>query len=169
MLLADLGAEVIKLESATGDRCAGWSGRSSVASGEAQHRFLDLKSPDAASLEALFAGQGHPHHNLRMPAAHRLGSTTNRESDQPRDVLPQAPTVPGATRRLARPDQLFQSSCGWEAGAASNPPMWHRLGFMGSSCRRSLLGCIPRPDRNWAVRRGSSSGRRDDEQRDYHP
>ena len=74
MLLADLGADVIKLESSTGDQMRGveWSfvgcqrGKRSVA--------IDLKSPEARpALEALIRWADVVHHNLRMPAARRLG------------------------------------------------------------------------------------------------
>jgi crotonobetainyl-CoA:carnitine CoA-transferase CaiB-like acyl-CoA transferase len=140
MLLADLGAEVIKLESASGDAMRGveWSfigcqrGKRSVA--------LDLKSPDARpALEALVRWADVVHHNLRMPAARRLGVDYESIRAINPDVVychtssygPEGPRAdwPGY-------DQLFQSSCGWEvAGAgAGNRPMWHRLGFCDHLC-----------------------------------
>ncbi|HXY91828.1 MAG TPA: CoA transferase [Acidimicrobiia bacterium] len=140
MLLADMGAEVVKLESATGDpmRHVEWSfigcqrGKRSVA--------LDLKSPDARpALEALIRWADVVHHNLRMPAAKRLGLDYESVRAVKPDVVfchtssygPRGPRAdwPGY-------DQLFQSSCGWEVAGAGegNPPMWHRLGFCDHLC-----------------------------------
>ena len=149
MLLADLGADVIKLESATGDpmRAVEWSfvgcqrGKRSIA--------LDLKSPEARpSLDALLRWADILHHNLRMPAAKRLGIDYASVRAVNPDIIychtssygPDGPRAdwPGY-------DQLFQSSCGWEVAGAGegNPPMWHRLGFMDHQCAlSSLVSCL---------------------------
>jgi crotonobetainyl-CoA:carnitine CoA-transferase CaiB-like acyl-CoA transferase len=140
MLLADLGADVIKLESATGDpmRLVEWSfvgcqrGKRSIA--------LDLKSRDARPVfEALVRWADVVHHNLRLPAARRLGIDYDSVRAIHPDVVychtssygPRGPRAdwPGY-------DQLFQSSCGWEVAGAGegNPPMWHRLGFCDHLC-----------------------------------
>jgi crotonobetainyl-CoA:carnitine CoA-transferase CaiB-like acyl-CoA transferase len=140
MQLADLGADVIKLESATGDpmRHVEWSfvgcqrGKRSIA--------IDLKSADARpALEALIKWADVVHHNLRMPAAKRLGLDDESVRAINPDVVfchtssygPRGPRAdwPGY-------DQLFQSSCGWEVAGAGdgNPPMWHRLGFCDHLC-----------------------------------
>jgi crotonobetainyl-CoA:carnitine CoA-transferase CaiB-like acyl-CoA transferase len=145
MLLADLGADVIKLEAATGDPMRGveWSfvgcqrGKRSVA--------IDLKSPEARpSLEALLRWADILHHNLRMPAAARLGVDYESVKAINPDIVychtssygPRGPRAdwPGY-------DQLFQSSCGWEVAGAGegNPPMWHRLGFMDHQCALSSV------------------------------
>ena len=140
MILADLGAEVIKLENATGDpmRFVEWSfvgcqrGKRSVA--------LDLKSPDARpALEALVRWADVVHHNLRMPAARRLG--LDEESIcaiNPDVVYCHTSSYGPRGERADWPgyDQLFQSSCGWEVAGAGegNPPMWHRLGFCDHLC-----------------------------------
>jgi crotonobetainyl-CoA:carnitine CoA-transferase CaiB-like acyl-CoA transferase len=140
MQLADLGADVVKLESATGDpmRHVEWSfvgcqrGKRSIA--------IDLKSADARpALEALIKWADVVHHNLRMPAAKRLGLDYESVRAVNPDVVfchtssygPRGPRAdwPGY-------DQLFQSSCGWEVAGAGdgNPPMWHRLGFCDHLC-----------------------------------
>ena len=73
-MFADLGADVVKLEAVTGDpmRPGGWPfagcqrGKRSLA--------LNLKSPDSRlALEAAIKWADIVHHNLRMPAARRLG------------------------------------------------------------------------------------------------
>ena len=140
MLLADLGATVVKVEAHTGDpmRFADWPfagcqrGKRAVA--------LDIKSPDAKpALEAILKWADVVHHNLRLPAARRLGL----DGDAVRAVNPEVifchvSSYGPKGKRADWPgyDQLFQSSCGWEVAGAGqdNPPMWHRFGFMDHLC-----------------------------------
>ncbi|MFI5053797.1 MAG: CoA transferase, partial [Acidimicrobiia bacterium] len=144
-LLADLGADVVKLESTSGDqmRMTEWAfagcqrGKRSVA--------LDLKAPDArAALGRLVEWADVVHHNVRMPAARRLGidDETLREIN-PDIVYCHASSYGPIGPRADWPgfDQLFQSSCGWEVAGAGegNPPMWHRFGFMDHLCALSSL------------------------------
>ncbi len=145
MLLADLGATVVKVEAATGDpmRWADWPfagcqrGKRAVA--------LDIKSPASRpALEALLRWADVVHHNLRMPAARRLGLDAAAVRAVNPDVVfchvssygPQGPRAdwPGY-------DQLFQASCGWEVMGAGedNDPMWHRFGFMDHLCAMSSV------------------------------
>ncbi len=145
MVLADLGADVIKLESSTGDMIRGveWSfvgcqrGKRSIA--------IDLKSADARpSLEALVRWADIVHHNLRMPAAHRLGvDYESIKAINPEIVYCHTSSYGPRGDRADWPgyDQLFQSSCGWEVAGAGegNPPMWHRLGFMDHQCALSSV------------------------------
>jgi crotonobetainyl-CoA:carnitine CoA-transferase CaiB-like acyl-CoA transferase len=145
MLLADLGATVVKVEATTGDpmRWADWPfagcqrGKRAVA--------LDVKSPASRpALKALLRWADVVHHNLRMPAARRLGLDAASVRTVNPDVVfchvssygPQGPRAdwPGY-------DQLFQASCGWEVMGAGedNPPMWHRFGFMDHLCAMSSV------------------------------
>ena len=145
MLMADLGATVIKVEATTGDpmRWADWPfagcqrGKRAVA--------LDIKSPASRpALEALLRWADVVHHNLRLPAARRLGLDADAVRAVNPDVVfchvssygPQGPRAdwPGY-------DQLFQASCGWErtGAGAGNPPMWHRFGFMDHLCAMSSV------------------------------
>jgi crotonobetainyl-CoA:carnitine CoA-transferase CaiB-like acyl-CoA transferase len=140
MMLADLGADVVKVEATTGEgmRNVEWAffgcqrGKRDVA--------LDLKSPAARpAVEALLAQADIFHHNVRMPAAHRLGLDEESVRAVNPDIIychtssygPEGPRAdwPGY-------DQLFQASCGWEVAGAGegNPPMWHRFGFMDHLC-----------------------------------
>ena len=144
-LLADLGAEVIKLESVTGDQMRGveWAfcgcqrGKRSVA--------LDLKSPASRPvLEALVEWADIVHHNLRMPAVRKLDleDVTLRELNPDLIYCHTSSYGPkGARAEWPGYDQLFQSSCGWEVAGAGegNPPMWHRFGFMDHLCAISSL------------------------------
>lgn len=145
MLLADLGATVVKVEATTGDpmRFVDWPfagcqrGKRAVA--------LDLKSPETRPVvDALLRWADVVHHNLRLPAARRLGL----DADAVRAVNPDAifchvssygPTGPRAD--WPGYDQLFQATCGWEMMGAGedNPPMWHRFGFMDHLCAMSSV------------------------------
>jgi crotonobetainyl-CoA:carnitine CoA-transferase CaiB-like acyl-CoA transferase len=145
MLLADLGATVMKIESTTGDamRPTGWAfngcqrGKLGVA--------LDLKAPSAQPvLEAAIRWADVVHHNIRMPAARRLGI----DPDSVRAINPDVvfchtssygPTGPRAD--WPGYDQLFQAQCGWEVLGAGegNTPMWHRFGFMDHQCALSSV------------------------------
>ncbi|MEY2571005.1 MAG: hypothetical protein QOE63_1355 [Acidimicrobiaceae bacterium] len=140
MLLADLGADVIKVEPVTGDgmRMVDWAfagcqrGKRTVA--------LDLKSPACRpALEALVRWADVVHHNLRMPAARRLGLDADAIlAIKPDVVFCHTSSYGPIGPRADWPgyDQLFQALCGWEVLGAGegNPPMWHRFGFMDHQC-----------------------------------
>jgi crotonobetainyl-CoA:carnitine CoA-transferase CaiB-like acyl-CoA transferase len=140
MLLADLGADVVKVESTSGDgmRPVEWAfagcqrGKRSVA--------LDLKSAATRpALEALVRWADVVHLNLRMPAARRLGlGPDDILALNPRAVYCHTSSYGPAGPRADWPgfDQLFQALCGWEVLGAGegNPPMWHRFGFMDHQC-----------------------------------
>ncbi len=179
MLLSDLGADVVKVEPPGGEgmRWVEWSffgcqrGKRGVA--------LDLKSPDArVALDALLARADILHHNLRMPAARRLGlDEATVRAVNPDIVYCHASSYGPHGPRADWPgyDQLFQSSCGWEVAGAGegNDPMWHRLGFMDHLCAMGSLdlhaarAVPPRPHRRDAVRRRLAARRwRHDRQRD---
>jgi len=145
MLLADLGADVIKVEATSGDamRPTGWAfagcqrGKRGVA--------LDLRSPSSGpALRALVRWADVVHHNVRMPAARRLGI----DPDALRAMNPDAVIChtssygpKGARADWPGYDQLFQAQCGWEVAGAGNgnPPMWHRFGFMDHLCALSSV------------------------------
>jgi len=167
MLLGDLGADVIKLEATTGDpmRGAGWP----FAGCQRNKRdiALDLKSPSARDvLESLIQWADIVHHNLRMPAARRLGL----DYDSVRSVKPEIVYCHTSSYGPKGPradwpgyDQLFQAQCGWEVLGAGegNPPMWHRFGFMDHQCALSsvlatLLGLFHR-DRTGAGQQVAAS------------
>lgn len=145
MLLADLGAEVIKVESTTGDPMRPVArvfdgcqrGKRSVA--------LDLKSAAARpALERLVKWADVVHHNLRMPAARRLGlDYETLRKLQPEVIYCHVSSYGPRGPRADWPgfDQLFQAQTGWEyeGAGAGNPPMWHRFGMMDHQCALASL------------------------------
>src|SRR5690606_10607232 len=134
MMLADLGAEVIKV---------------GAASGEARRRLEPLFSgtqrgergvaltlgdePSQPAAEALVRWADVVHHNMRLPAARKL----RVDYDSLKRINPQliychvsAYGPPGPRADWPGFDQLMQASCGWEVeqGGAGQPPMWLRFG-----------------------------------------
>ena len=150
MLLGDLGADVIKLESLQGDamrKSAEWSffgcqrNKRSIA--------IDLKSPEARTIvERLVKEVDVVHHNQRMPAAKKLGiDYATLRAINPRLIYTHVSSYGPRGPRKDWPgyDQLFQASSGWEyeGAGAGNKPMWHRFGMMDhQAALSSLYGTI---------------------------
>ena len=128
LVLAELGADVVKVEPVTGDVhrnmdpmfAAGQRGKRAVA--------LDLKAPDAPRvLEQLFRASDVVHHNARVGLAERLGydEATVRAANP--DVVYSFASGFGETgprALLPTNDQLMQALSGIEAGqgGAEQPP-----------------------------------------------
>jgi len=145
MLLADLGADVIKVEPTTGDRmriqemlfvgCQ--RGKRSLA--------LDLQRPESKPvLERLVRWADVVHHNLRMPAARKLGIDYEALcAINPRLVYCHVSTFGPRGPRKDWPgyDPTAQALSGWEIGGAGegNRPMWHRFGMMDHQCALGSL------------------------------
>jgi len=140
MLMADLGADVVKVEATRGDQmrpiqrvfASCQRGKRGVA--------LDLKSAEARpALAALVRWADVVHHNLRMPAAHRLGIDYDTlRAINPELVYCHTSSYGPTGDRADWPgyDQLFQACAGWEVLGAGegNDPMWFRFGFMDHLC-----------------------------------
>jgi crotonobetainyl-CoA:carnitine CoA-transferase CaiB-like acyl-CoA transferase len=136
MLMADLGAEVIKLEATTGDQmrpversfCGCQRGKRGIA--------VDLKSPEAREIvEELVKRSDIVHHNLRYPAARKLRiDYESLRALKPGLVYCHTSSYGPRGPRADWPgyDQLFQACSGWEyaGGGQGNPPIWHRMGMM---------------------------------------
>lgn len=128
LVLAELGADVVKVEPPTGD--AHRSMEPMFAAGQRAKRAvaLDMKAPDAASvLERLFAWSDVVHHNARLGLAERLGydEATVRAANP--DVVYSFASgfgVSGPRAPLAANDHLMQALSGVEAaqGGAGQPP-----------------------------------------------
>ena len=138
--MADLGADVVKVEATTGDQmrpiqrvfASCHRGKRGVA--------LDLKSTRARpALEALVRWADVVHHNQRQPAARRLGIDYDSvRAVNPGVVYCHTSSYGPVGDRADWPgyDQLFQASAGWEVlgGGEGNDPMWLRFGFMDHLC-----------------------------------
>jgi crotonobetainyl-CoA:carnitine CoA-transferase CaiB-like acyl-CoA transferase len=147
MLLADLGAEVIKVESLTGDRmrvreqvtlfvgCQ--RGKRSVA--------LDLTNPDSRpALERLVRWADVVHHNLRMPAARKLGIDYESLARIKPDLVYCHVSSYGSVGPEADwpgYDPVGQALSGWpiESAPPGTKPMWYRFGMMDHQCAMSSV------------------------------
>jgi crotonobetainyl-CoA:carnitine CoA-transferase CaiB-like acyl-CoA transferase len=145
LLLADLGATVIKLEATAGDpmRWVEWAfsgaqrGKRCIA--------VDLKNPASRPIvERLVRWADIVHHNLRMPAAEKLGlDYASLRAINPRIVYCHVSAYGPRGPRKDWPgyDQMMQSSAGWEVACAGegNIPQWVRLGMTDHLCALSSL------------------------------
>ena len=140
MLLADLGAEVVKVEATTGDQMRRVERVFAACQRGKKGLALDLKSPAARqALEGLVRWADVVHHNVRMPAAHRLGlDYESLRAINPDIVYCHTSSYGPRGDRADWPgyDQLFQAAAGWEVlgGGEGNHPMWFRFGFMDHLC-----------------------------------
>lgn len=139
-LLADLGADVIKLEATGGDplRHADWAFNGCQRNKRAI--ALALKDPQGdVVLRGLVGWADIVHHNQRMPAAEKLGFGWDAvQAMNPAAVYCHVSSYGAKGPRKDWPgyDQLFQASAGWELANAGegNRPMWCRFGMMDHLC-----------------------------------
>lgn len=149
MMLADLGADVIKIEAPGGDAMRRLERTFSGTQRGKRGLALKLGDPRTQPLvEELVRWADVVHHNMRLPAARKLKVDYQTLSAVNPALLychvsaygPQGPRAdwPGF-------DQLMQASMGWETaqGGAGNPPQWLRFGvgdfFAGLSSLYALL------------------------------
>jgi crotonobetainyl-CoA:carnitine CoA-transferase CaiB-like acyl-CoA transferase len=130
LILAELGADVVKVEPPTGDVhrnmepmfAAGQRGKRAVA--------LDMKAPDAPhQLERLFRWSDVVHHNSRVGLAEKLGYDEPAVRHANPDVIYSFASGFGETgprAQLPANDQLMQALAGIEAaqGGAGQPPTY---------------------------------------------
>jgi crotonobetainyl-CoA:carnitine CoA-transferase CaiB-like acyl-CoA transferase len=121
LVLAELGADVIKVEPVTGDVHRGVEFMYAAGQRGKRVMALDLKSPDAARiLPRLYQWSDVVHHNARVGLAERLGydEDTVRKSN-PNVIYSHASGFGAHGRRASLPanDHLMQALCGVEAAA----------------------------------------------------
>ncbi len=134
LLLADLGADVIKVEPPAGDAMRRLE--RTFAGAQRGKRGLALKLGDPATrpvLDALVEWADVVHHNIRLPAARKLGLDAERlRGLKPALICCHISSYGPVGERADWPgfDQLMQASCGWEVecGGAGQPPVWLRFG-----------------------------------------
>jgi crotonobetainyl-CoA:carnitine CoA-transferase CaiB-like acyl-CoA transferase len=136
MLLADLGADVVKVEPLSGDIMRRVDGAFLGCQRGKRSLALDLKSPAAAEIVGALAGWADiVHHNIRLPAAQRLGIAPEQLAAlNPALITCHVSSYGAVGPRKDWPgyDQLVQAQTGWEyeGAGAGNQPMWHRFGMM---------------------------------------
>ena len=131
MLLADLGADVIKVEPTRGDGMRGVFEAFAGCQRGKRDIALDLKQPDGQRIALeLVATADVVHHNMTLGTADRLGVGYDDCRAVRPDVVYCNTYMYGATGPLAHMgglDPLGQAASGveWEQG---DPPVWHRYG-----------------------------------------
>jgi crotonobetainyl-CoA:carnitine CoA-transferase CaiB-like acyl-CoA transferase len=134
MLLADLGAEVIKVEPPAGDAMRRLE---RIFAGTQRGKLgVALKLGEAGAgdaLDALVRWADVVHHNIRLRAARKLGiDYAALQALNPGLVYCHISSYGPKGEQKDWPgfDQLMQAACGWEAecGGQGNPPMWLRFG-----------------------------------------
>jgi crotonobetainyl-CoA:carnitine CoA-transferase CaiB-like acyl-CoA transferase len=137
MLLADLGADVIKIEPTRGDAMRGSVVGSFMGCQLGKRDIaLDLKQPEGLRIaHELVATADIVHHNMTLGTADRLGIGYEHCKATRPDILYCNTFMYGAEGPLAHLgglDPLAQAAAGieWEQGpvASGNPPLWHRYG-----------------------------------------
>ena len=137
MLLADLGADVIKVEPTRGDGMrGGFIGPFMGCQRGKRDVALDLKQPDGVRLALeLVATADMVHHNMTLGTADRLGIGYEHCKAVCPDILYCNTYMYGPVGPLAHfggVDPLAQAAAGleWEEGpvAEGNPPLWYRYG-----------------------------------------
>jgi len=137
MLLADLGADVIKVEPTQGDGMRGSVVGSFMGCQRGKRDIaVDLKRPEGLRIaHELVATADIVHHNMTLGTADRLGIGYEHCKAIRPDILYCNTFMYGAQGPLAHLgglDPLAQAAAGleWEQGpvAAGNPPLWNRYG-----------------------------------------
>ncbi len=129
-LLADLGADVIKLETTLGDQLRGIARPFRSASAGKRAVSLNLKDPELhPARDSLVRWADVVLHNMRPGAADRLGLGAERVSElNPGAVYLYAPgwgsTGPDSMRQSFAPLMSGYVGIGYEVGGQFNPPMW---------------------------------------------
>ncbi|WP_210711921.1 CoA transferase [Pseudomonas sp. MWU349] len=149
MLLADLGAEVVKVEAPKGDAMRRLE---RIFSGTQRGKLgVALQLGDSQTepvVEALARWADVVHHNMRLPAARKLKvDYEHLKTLNPQLVYCHVSAYGPSGPRADWPgfDQLMQASCGWEVeqGGEGQAPMWLRFGvgdfFAGLSSLYALL------------------------------
>lgn len=134
MVLADLGADVIKVEPPKGDAMRRLERIFAGTQRGKRGLALQLGQPaTGAVLRALVQRADVVHHNVRLPAARKLGIAPEQlHAMRPGLVCAHVSAYGPRGERADWPgfDQLMQAACGWESacGGEGNPPMWLRFG-----------------------------------------
>ncbi|WP_162806327.1 CaiB/BaiF CoA-transferase family protein [Sphingosinicella terrae] len=139
VFLADLGAEVIKVEAKAGDPNRSLFKAFTLANRGKKAIGVDLKDPDGrAILDALCASADVVMSNFRPGVSARLGvDPATLHGRKPDLIVAEAPAygTEGPLALKAGFDMVMQAWCGHEAKAAGrgNPPRWNRSNLVDST------------------------------------
>ncbi|MGX7678464.1 CoA transferase [Jatrophihabitans sp. DSM 45814] len=143
--LADMGADVIKVEPITGDRMRGNDMTFVGCQRNKRSLALDLRDPRSRPvLESLVRWADVVHHNLRRPAAAKLAL----DADSIRAINPDAVFCHVSTYGPDGPmsdwpgvDFSGAAASGWmwEGAGQGNQPIWYPWGYMDFQCAFSSL------------------------------
>jgi crotonobetainyl-CoA:carnitine CoA-transferase CaiB-like acyl-CoA transferase len=135
MLLADLGADVIKVEPVTGDPVRGWRDEFYIACNRGKRGIaLNIKHEDGRDvLRRLIEWADVVHHNVRSDAATRLGiDEESLRAINPTVIFGHSTAYGRLGPRAGWPgyDSVFQAMSGWnvENAGEGNPPLFNHLG-----------------------------------------
>lgn len=129
-LLADLGADVLKLETTLGDQLRALTRPFTAAQAGKRAVSFDLKDPDLTpALHGLIEWADVVHHNLRPGAADRLGVGYEQvHAINPGAVYLYAPgwgsSGPDSRRQSFAPMLAGYTGTSYEVAGQFNPPMW---------------------------------------------
>jgi crotonobetainyl-CoA:carnitine CoA-transferase CaiB-like acyl-CoA transferase len=151
MILADLGADVVKVEPVTGDAMRS-SAKAFVGCQRGKRSLaLDLKHPDGKEVaRRLVAGADVVHHNMTRGVATRLGIDYPACRELRADIIycnTYAYGLPDPLGKFGGLDPLFQASSGveYEAGAVhtGNVPLYLRFGMCDTAnAMLSVVGVL---------------------------
>jgi crotonobetainyl-CoA:carnitine CoA-transferase CaiB-like acyl-CoA transferase len=164
MLLGDLGATVIKVESTGGDQMRNVTKPFNGCQRGKLDVAVDLKTPQGLEIaRQLISTADVVHHNMRPGVAERLGIGYEQAKALKPDIIYAHTTMwgtDGPRRDWPGFDQLGQSStgCEYEIGGEGNPPVWYRFGMCDQACACHLLA---RPHRARPTGRQFHPHRRD--------
>jgi crotonobetainyl-CoA:carnitine CoA-transferase CaiB-like acyl-CoA transferase len=143
--LADLGADVIKVEPPTGDRMRAQLQLFVGCQRNKRSIGLDLKDPASRPLlERLVRWADVVHHNQRRPPAAELGlDDASLRAIKPDIVFSHTSTYGPAGMRAdwpgADPSGMAASGWMWDGNGEGNPPLWLPWGVMDFACALSSL------------------------------
>lgn len=136
MLLADLGADVIKVEQTDGEMMRGTERVFAGCQRNKRGFAVDLKTDEGLDLvHRLVRTADVVHHNMRPGVAERIGiGYAQLQPIKPDLIYCHAPAYGsvGPYAGFGGFDQVYEAMCGHEVagGGKGNPPMWYRTGFV---------------------------------------
>ncbi len=149
MLMADLGAEVIKVEPVVGDRLRYKPSYWEACSRNKRSLAVDLTTePGRQVLRKLIEWADVVHHNQRPKAASKLGiDEAGLRAVDPDIVFGYVTSYGEHGDRADSPgfDSIFQALAGWEVenGGIGNPPQFSRFGVLDvQTALGSLIGTL---------------------------